>query len=232
MNALERSYRRLVRWYPREWRARNERVVLSALLDQAEAEQRDTLRASDAFSLVAGGLNERFLRSERPSAPQVAALGLAAGFAIWYVAIIAGRYDTAASATGIVLFLALLAAVSQRVRLARLIAALSALCSLITLALSLSFGWMGPGVAATALFIGFSAIGSIRLQQWRQLITAVASVLLIAVSMTSVQIAVMTWPVVLAPQFWIWGTNGLAAGTAALLLMAAFYAQQRRLAHP
>ena len=37
---LETSYRRMLRWYPRQWRSRNEDAVTGVLLDQAEHEAR------------------------------------------------------------------------------------------------------------------------------------------------------------------------------------------------
>lgn len=56
---LESRYRRLLRWYPAGWRARDHDVLLGTLLDAAEAAGRHRPRISEAASIALHGLAER-----------------------------------------------------------------------------------------------------------------------------------------------------------------------------
>lgn len=55
MSLIDR-YRRLLRWYPPEWRQRNERVVLDTYAEQAEATGRTKPPFGDVVSIVVHGL--------------------------------------------------------------------------------------------------------------------------------------------------------------------------------
>ncbi|QEE60334.1 hypothetical protein FVA74_01200 [Salinibacterium sp. dk2585] len=57
--ALEQRYRRALRWYPAQWRARHEEVVLSTLLDGADAEGRATPGRGELLNLAVTGLAAR-----------------------------------------------------------------------------------------------------------------------------------------------------------------------------
>ena len=72
--SLHERYRRLLRWYPREWRARNERVVLDTFADQAEASGRIRPPLGDAVSIIIHGLA---LRANDRMAASVAGAALA-----------------------------------------------------------------------------------------------------------------------------------------------------------
>jgi len=86
--SLEAAYRRMLRWYPRSWRAANADVVLGTLLDAAEAEGRVRPRLAERLDLAANGLATRI----EPVLPRAArdlaaslALGIAASLAAVYL---------------------------------------------------------------------------------------------------------------------------------------------------
>jgi hypothetical protein len=84
---LEASYRRALRWYPRNWRARNEEAVVGTLLDRAEEERRATPGAGELADLRTSALAARLGPLGRIPAPirnRAAALafGLGSGIAI------------------------------------------------------------------------------------------------------------------------------------------------------
>lgn len=56
---LEDRYRRLLRWYPRSWRAELEEVMLGTLLDAAEHRGDARPRPAEAWSLRVNGAGER-----------------------------------------------------------------------------------------------------------------------------------------------------------------------------
>lgn len=59
MNTLESRYRRALRWYPKTWRAANEDVVVSTLLDVAEAENRSAPTFRERLDLARNGVAAR-----------------------------------------------------------------------------------------------------------------------------------------------------------------------------
>lgn len=56
---LERSYRRALGWYPRDWREKNADVVAGTLLDVADAEHRTRPRRGELVGLAASGISTR-----------------------------------------------------------------------------------------------------------------------------------------------------------------------------
>ena len=232
MSALESQYRRLLRWYPKQWRARNEAAVTGALLDKAENEGRTAPTFDDRASLALGGLHERFLRVERPSVVTVAAFGAAAAFSIWYVSIISwspqipayagtlGSFSNPAVTTGVVYLVALALVLARRVQLARITAIVGVLWAITLLVLNLSLGWMGPGESASALFVGFGIVAALGVSRWRELAAFVVAIVAAGLSVATAQIAVMTYPFVFVAQFWIATVIAIAAGAAAVLIMA------------
>ncbi len=72
---LSVEYRRLMRWYPREWRVANEEAMLGALLDQAESERRQEPTAAERSAITKGGLAQRFALSHRSSSRLTLLLG-------------------------------------------------------------------------------------------------------------------------------------------------------------
>jgi hypothetical protein len=69
MNRSEAAYLRALQWYPREWRAAHEQVMLSTLLDQAEASGRVLPSIGERLNLARHGLRER-LRTSRGRVPE------------------------------------------------------------------------------------------------------------------------------------------------------------------
>ncbi|MEU6781566.1 hypothetical protein ABZ912_20360 [Nonomuraea angiospora] len=67
MTPLERRYRRLLAWYPKDHRARHEEEMLAVLL-AASAPGQSRPVGRDAFDLVRGGLAIRLRRVARPGA--------------------------------------------------------------------------------------------------------------------------------------------------------------------
>ncbi|WP_327588621.1 hypothetical protein OHA25_17455 [Nonomuraea sp. NBC_00507] len=65
MTALERRYRRLLTWYPKDHRARHEEEMLAVLL-AASAPGQSRPSGRDAFDLVRGGLAIRLRRVAPP----------------------------------------------------------------------------------------------------------------------------------------------------------------------
>lgn len=72
---LSAEYRRLMRWYPRQWRLANEEAMLGALLDQAESEGRQEPTAAERSAMTKGGLARRFGFSSRSSSRLTLTLG-------------------------------------------------------------------------------------------------------------------------------------------------------------
>ena len=74
----ERAFLALLRWYPRRWRERNERVVLGTMLDDAEARGQRIPDASMRRAAVVQGLGARL---DRRTAIIAASLAVACGLA-------------------------------------------------------------------------------------------------------------------------------------------------------
>ena len=232
MSALESQYRRLLRWYPKQWRARNEAAVTGALLDEAEDQGRMSPTVGDRASLVLGGLHERFLRAERPTVVTVAGFGVAAAFALWYAFIItwspsipayAGTFSSfsnPALTTGLIYLVALALTLGRRLQLARITALAGVLCAIVLFALNLTLGWLGPGASATALLVGVGVLAALSLTRWRDLVAAGSAVILATISATAARTAVMYLDIFYAPPFWIAALITIVTGAAAVLIVA------------
>jgi len=78
--ARERRYRRALQFYPKRWRDRNADVVLSTLLDVADAEGRRSPRVSELLQLAASGLSTRLAVSiSRRTRDQASTIAVATG---------------------------------------------------------------------------------------------------------------------------------------------------------
>lgn len=75
----ERRFRRLLRWYPRAWRRRHGEVVLSTLLDAAEADGRTAPTAAETRRAAAHGTAARL---DRPFALGTALAAVAAAVVV------------------------------------------------------------------------------------------------------------------------------------------------------
>ena len=94
--ALERSYRRILAWYPRSFRRDNEDEILTVLLDTA-AEGQVRVGLPEAWDLIRGGLRMRLWpAAPRPRAVRAAVglmlAGAAAELALLISTPAAGRY--------------------------------------------------------------------------------------------------------------------------------------------
>jgi hypothetical protein len=232
MSDLESHYRRLLRWYPRRWRARNEQVVIGMLLDQAENDGRMTPTVADRASLISGGLHERLLRAERPSALTVVALSAAVSFSFWYLVVITwapgtvfagtfGPFTNPAVITVGIFVVGLGCALAGRPRLARAVSALAALCAVALFALAVTRGWLGPGPVPTAVFVGLGIAGTVEATRKRDAVLLPLAVVLCALSVLALRIAAQTYPVVFLPQFWIAAVISVVAAAGATLIVAA-----------
>lgn len=229
--ALEAQYLRLLRWYPKQWRERNEAAVVGVLLDQAENEARTAPSAADRASLLLGGLRERLRRGQRPSALMVVSHACALAFSVWYLAVIAWAPDiTVAGAVGsftnpavisaALLALALVLGLARRPRLARLASAAGALTAAIIFVLAVTLGWLGPGPVPTVMLVGLGVAGALQSHSRRESVVIPIAVAFAALSVLGFTVAVQTYPVIFAVQFWVWGLLGVAAGAGAVLLIA------------
>lgn len=211
MSALETHYLRLLRWYPPQWRARNEAAVLGTLLDQAEHAARTTPSIADHVSLILGGLRER---TRHPSAA-VGALVAAVAFTAWYLAVIAESFAHPSLVTLATLMVALAFRLVGRRRLAAALSIAAALS-----AIALAFTVEGPGASATVLIVGLALIGAMHELRRGELAMLIAAVVLGAVSAESWRSLALLWPLAVLPQFWIAIVAGMTSGAGAILLIA------------
>lgn len=74
-SSLKDEYRRIMRWYPKQWRLSNEEAMLGTLLDQADSEGRDVPTAAERSAIFRAGLGQRFGFPRRSSSPLTLAWG-------------------------------------------------------------------------------------------------------------------------------------------------------------
>ncbi len=165
-------YRRMLRWYPADWRAEHEAVVVGILLDQADARGDVRPRLGDRLALAIGGLRHRFGVAEGRRAAVMVPLVLAVAFLLFYVSVIAwspgvvypGALGPFSNPTVIVagLFVvALAAAATGRNAAARWIALGAVGTQSFLSLLAALFGWLGPSLPTTVLIVGFGVIAAL-----------------------------------------------------------------------
>ncbi len=168
---LERKYRSLMRWYPRDWRAQNEDGFIGALLDEVD----DTIRFSGVprlyFSIITGGLHQRLFPYEPVPRLNLVLLYLATFGCTLYISLVTfdpshrveggiWPFSNAMALIGILMVGALSCALIQAGRAFRLLAVLAAVASVVLGVLASLNHWMGPspglaiGVAFFNLFAG------------------------------------------------------------------------------
>ena len=82
LERLEKSYRRVLRWYPGRWRRENEDAIVGTLLDVAQEERRDRPRRAEMIDLAAHGIGARITAVFSAQArDQAASFALATGVA-------------------------------------------------------------------------------------------------------------------------------------------------------
>jgi hypothetical protein len=226
---LEGRYRRMLRWYPPTWRSRNERAVVGVLLDQAEDQARTAPAAGERLSLMAGGLHERFLRAERPSALHIVVPLAAVAFSAWYLAVIGwapgitypgviAPFSNPVPLTAVLLAAALLLVALRRIQLARLFSAAAALCAIAVFFAGATLGWLGPSAASTVLFVGLGAVSALRRGGVRQAILLLGAIGCAGLSAEAITACYLTLPVIGTTQFVAWAAVAFGAAVSAVLL--------------
>ena len=179
---LSTEYRRLMRWYPRQWRRTNEEAMLGTLLDQAEGEGRQEATAAERSAIAKGGIAQRFglpVRGQRLRlVPLTAGLLLSvfyAAFIIWaphtsYPGSL-GPFANPSVVTCALLVLAFIAALLVRGRLASVLALTAALVEIVVGVLASAHPnlgpspWEGPSLSTVLLFTGIAILGGASFKQ-------------------------------------------------------------------
>jgi len=195
---LSTEYRKLMRWYPRQWRLANEQAMLGTLLDQAESEGRQEATAAERSAIARGGIVQRFglpVRGQRLRlVPLTAGLLLSvfyAAFIIWapytsYPGSL-GPFANPSVVTCALLVLAFVAALLVRGQLASVLALTAALVEVVIgvlVSMHPALGpnpWEGPSPSIVILFAGIAILGGASFKQgW--MMTAGTLVVLAAVA--------------------------------------------------
>jgi hypothetical protein len=188
MSNIEDEYRRLLRWYPKQWRDANEDVVVGTFLETARDDGLSHPTGEERRSIMLAGLRQRAIGTGERSL--VATIALAAGVAVMVFYTGAVSWDPAHSFTGYVgpftnpsFIVGLLLAAALVLSLRRVTSAarvLSLLAVITSVALGLvawRFGWLGPSAPAVVLFAAIGACGLSRSNRIsRGLLLAAASV--------------------------------------------------------
>ena len=177
---LAAKYRKLMRWYPRRWRAESEEAMLGALLDQAEHEQRDHPTKAERTALLRAALEQWFgfpVRGQRLRLiPLIAGGALSivySAFVIWsprtnYPGSL-GPFSNPSIITCALLVLALAFGLFVRARIASILALAAAATEIvigIAAAAHPPFGptpWEGPNPSTVVLFTGIAVLSGISL---------------------------------------------------------------------
>jgi hypothetical protein len=178
---LRSQYQRLLRWYPREWRRRNEAIVLGTLLDEAQEAGRDHPTAGDRRSLVLGGVVARLNGSGRRSLVSASALAAGSVFALFYGGLIGwdpvhhyagylGPFTNPLVIAGALLIAAFVLAMVRLMGAAHVLAIASAVTSLIVGLLAWQNSWLGPSLSPVVLLAGLALLSLSRSNGvWRTL---------------------------------------------------------------
>jgi hypothetical protein len=169
-DGLRLEYERLLRWYPRAWKERNESVVIGTLLDEAHEAGRDHPTADDRRSLLRGAIAARAVGSGRRSTVAVCALAAGVAFALFYVSAIGwdpahhyagyvGPFTNPSVLVGLLLVVALILSLVKLTGLSHLAAVVAALASVGIGLLAWQYSWLGPSQSAVVLFAGLALLG-------------------------------------------------------------------------
>jgi uncharacterized membrane protein len=232
-DAIARAYRRLLLWYPSEWRANHGEAMLGTLLDQADAEGRTRVTASDRIGLVVGGIRERLRESRRPSRPNIVALAAATALSLFYLTIIwapgiryagtAGPFSNPSVITCALLFGALALTLAARPRMARLLLVASIVVELSIGILSQRLAWLGPSWYTVILFTGLALLSLWPLRRLSSAAAMVGALILIAGGATLIPTA---WNALSDLGPW-----AIAAATVAVMLIVLIIGWSARRIH-
>lgn len=217
MSGIEAQYARLLRWYPRAWRARNEAAVLGALLDQSDDTGRMTPSAAERASLILGGLRTRL----RAVAPPAMLLTMAMAFLTWYLAVIEQSFAHSSLVTLGVLALALGATIAELVQLARTLSVIAALSAVV-----LTVTGAGTGPSPATLLVVLILASLVPYLRRRDAVALAMAAFLAGYCSEEIRTAASTWPVVFAAEFWLALAIAMATGAGAVVLSAATVASR------
>ena len=254
-NLDDERYRKLLRWYPRAWRDRNENVVAGVLAEQAAAEGRSGPTASDRRDLFLAGLRARFTAEGRPSRPTVVAFALATVFSVFYVGVITwspgvryagaiGPFTNGTVIAAAFLLAAFVCSLSRRPGAARFFAVAAVVVEMFVWAVGFAVQGLGPTLVTALLFSGLALVGGLLPRSTSELIKVLSGCVLVLVAVyfapmiiTDVQILLdpasvssppsEVVPVVGVPMI-AWALVQVAALAGAVLL---FVSAGRRRAH-
>jgi len=194
-------YRKLIRWYPSAWRARNGEAVVATLMDTDDAQGRVAPSLSDRRALIAGGLYERLLAPERLSAFGFGALICAVIFSVGYQGVITwapgiqfegtiGPFSNPSVIVSGMLVVALILALFTRGKTARFIALVSvAVITSIGLLSSLLL-WLGPSLPTVVVFAGLSLLAASPLRSAGDVGRVAAAFVLVIVGIVLVEFVI------------------------------------------
>jgi hypothetical protein len=193
-DSRDSQYRKLVRWYPRAWRERNEDAIVAVLMDEDDAEGRIAPTRSSRFALMATGLYERFIARERLSRLGLGALILSVVFSLWYLGVVAwapqvsypgtvGPFSNPSVIVGGMLLIALVLALYSRGRTARFVSLLSVAAIILIGAMSSLHSWLGPSIPAVVIFAGFGLAAASPLRTARDVIRVVGAFVLVLIAL-------------------------------------------------
>jgi hypothetical protein len=224
------DYRKFVRWYPAEWRERNEEAILGVMMDEDEAKGRLVAPMSDRLALVIAGLHQRVFARQRLSTYNLAALVSAALFSFWYLGVITwapgityvgtvGPFSNPTVIAGAIVVVALILGILNRGRTARFIAMIAAIVMVSLGILAPIYSWLGPGMLAVAIFVGLGLIAASPLRSVRDAMRVAASFVLIIAGIILTQFALASATPAFSPV-----SVAEAAGAACAFLGAAILA--------
>jgi len=213
MSPLEATYRRAVRFYPAEWRAANEDVVIGTLLDEAEDTGRMRPRFTEVASLAAHGVSASvgaFGYRFAGTRDRLASLAFGAGFALalvmffgtewipWYPEELytpaeqVGPFASATVLVNVLWFAGLMFAISGRRWLARVALLLTVPISVVAILLVdlVPVLWNRPPATALAFLMVLAVLASLG-RVARRDVTAVAATVVVAFAGITALVATM-----------------------------------------
>jgi hypothetical protein len=170
MSNIEGEYRRLLRWYPKSWRDKNEDVVVGSLLESARDNGQAKPTADDRRTIMFAGMRQRAIGTGRRSLVATVALGAGVAFSIVYCGAVSwdpghsfnghvGPFTNPSFIIGLLLAIAFALSIRRVTAAARIVATLAIATSVIIGILAGSFGWLGPSTPGVVLFAAFGACG-------------------------------------------------------------------------
>lgn len=194
--SLSVEYRKLLRWYPAEWRAANEDAMIGVLLDQADHELRSTPTRAEKTGLFRAGIAQRIGFPQRGRRLRLIPLSAAAALSVFYALFIIwapntaylgslGPFSNPSVVTCLLFVMALFAGLFLRGKAASTLALTAVGVEIAIGILSSANHWQGPGWTAVALFAGLGILSGTSLREgWSfvigaLLVTAIAAATII-----------------------------------------------------